>query len=43
MWHDMISRTDGDDNYDDDKWGSVEDKERRRIATEEKFVCVMEY
>jgi len=28
-----------DDNYDDYKGGSGDDKEMRRIRTEEKFVC----
>jgi hypothetical protein len=43
MWHDIISRTDDDDNYDGDKGGSGDHKERRSITTEETFVCVIEY
>jgi hypothetical protein len=41
--HDTISRTDVDDKYDDDKGDSGDEKERRRITTEEKFVCITDY
>jgi hypothetical protein len=43
MWHDIADRMDDNDNYDNDKDGSGDYKERRRITTEEKFVCDIKY
>jgi len=39
MCHDIISRTNDDDNYEVDKGGSGADKERTRITNGRK-VCV---
>jgi hypothetical protein len=43
IWHDIISRKDDDDKYDNAKGGSGDDKERKRITTKEKFVCITDY